>query len=130
RLDLVRDAAVANRGVPSLRDARGARREAPLCATDAWREGADLRTERRPRLRRRRDREAQRDSEGLPDPHEDGVPRRRRDAKPPLVRLGHGIGVRAHKPGERSWPDCPIHAPSSPPTPNPRTTRPPPTPTC
>src|SRR5262249_24936851 len=66
-------------------------REAPLRAPDARREGADLRPERRARLRPRRHREAQRDPGGLPDPHENGVSRRGSHPEPPLVRLGHGI---------------------------------------
>ena len=41
-------------------------------------EGADLRAQRRPRLRRRRERQAQRDPEGLPEPDQDGLSRRGR----------------------------------------------------
>ena len=95
--------AVADRRVPSLRDPRGARRQARLRAADAHGQRADLRTERGPRVRRRRGRQAQRDPEGLPDPHEDGVPRRGRHAEPPLVRLGHRLG-------ESSWRNCPTRS--------------------
>ena len=87
-LDLVRHPAVADRGLPALRDPRGPRDPAQVRAALARREGADLRAERRPRLRRGRERQAQRDPQGLPDPDEDGVPRRRSGAQPPLVRLG------------------------------------------
>src|SRR4029077_16067868 len=55
---------------------------------DARREGADLRPQRRAPLRRGRRRQAQRDPEGLPHTHEDGVPRRGPLSEPSLVRLG------------------------------------------
>ena len=62
RLDLVRHAAMADRGVPALPDPRRAGREARVRAAHAPGEGTDLRFERCAGLRRRRERKAQRDS--------------------------------------------------------------------
>ena len=69
----------------------GAGREARVRAAHARGEGADLRAERGAGLRRRRERQAQRDPQGLPQPDQDGVSRRRAGAEPPLVRMGHEI---------------------------------------
>jgi len=46
------------------------------------------------------DRQAQRDPKDYLRPHEDGVPRRRGRAEPPLVRLGHRLTGRDDNPGE------------------------------
>jgi hypothetical protein len=87
-LDLVRNAAVADRGVPALRDPGGSDRRAQVRAAHAGGEGADLRAQRGAGLRRRRQRQTKRDPPGLPEPHEASLPRRRPRAEPPLVRLG------------------------------------------
>jgi hypothetical protein len=98
--DLVWSAAVADRGVSALRDPRRAGRTARVRAPHPHREGADLRAERRAGLRRRRERQAQRDPQGLSQPDEDGVSRGRGCPEPPMVWMGHRVrhadsGVRA-----------------------------------
>src|SRR5262249_34894199 len=93
-LDLVRDAAVADRGVPPLRDPGGAGGEAPVRAAHSRGEGADLRPKRRPDLRRRRRRQAPGHPERLPEPDEDGLRRRGNRPQPPLVRLDRQLSAR------------------------------------